>query len=195
MMEAMILIVENYSKTTIVRLRNVIYQLEVSYKSRVPFKFSHHILPFIPLFFTTALMSINWFGTPVPSDGNISAIGAAIFDLVPLPLLSALTFKAILSENKALTTGIILGLAIIFVVRYSTSPWRKLPPSPPRLPILGNALQLRDKTWWLSKDCKDRFGEFTGYNVCGVIKWVHGHYRRGYVSRRCWTANRCVQQS
>ena len=94
-------------------------------------------------------------------------------------------------ENKTLTAGIILGLAIIFTISYTTSPWRKLPPSPRRLPLLGNVLQLRDKSWLLSKDCKERFGEFTDY-IRGVIMWVHGHCRRGYVSRRCWTAYRCV---
>lgn len=70
------------------------------------------------------------------------------------------TIKAIWEINT-LTAGITLGLFIILVVGYTRSPWRKLPPSPPRLPILGNALQLRDKTWLLSKDCKERFSEYT----------------------------------
>ena len=64
------------------------------------------------------------------------------------------------------TAGITLGLAIIMAIRYMTSPWRKVPPSPPRLPILGNVLQLRDKRWLLSKDCKERFGEFTDNVQC-----------------------------
>jgi hypothetical protein len=64
-------------------------------------------------------------------------------------------------ETNTLTAGITLGLLIILAVGYTRSPWRKLPPSPPRLPILGNALQLRDKTWLLSKDCKERFSEYT----------------------------------
>ena len=65
-------------------------------------------------------------------------------------------------ETKTLMAFIVLGLLVIFTVGYFKSPWRKLPPGGPwRLPILGNFLQLRDKTWMLSKDYKERFGEFT----------------------------------
>ena len=105
-------------------------------------------------------------------------------------LLSVPTLKAI-SENKTVTAGITLGLAIIFAIRYTTSPWRKVPPSPPRVPILGNFSQLRDKTWMLSKDCKERFREFTDYVHGGMIRWIHEHCRRCYVSRRYWTAHPC----
>ena len=128
-------------------------------------------------------------GISVPSDGNVLAIAVTTRPHTFTTIGCAV--KAI-SENKTLTAGIILGLAIIFVIRYTTSPWRKLPPGPRRLPILGNALQLRDKSWLLSKDCKERFGEFTDYVHVGMIRWVHGHCRRGYVSRRCWTAHRCL---
>jgi hypothetical protein len=66
--------------------------------------------------------------------------------------------KAIV-ENKTLMTCIALGLLVIFTINYSRSPWRKLPPGGPwRLPILGNVLQLRDKTWMFSRDYMERFG-------------------------------------
>ena len=64
---------------------------------------------------------------------------------------------------------------------YTRSPWRKLPPSPRRIPIFGNALQLRDKSWLLPKDCKQRFGEFSGYITRGMLRCVYENCRRNYV--------------
>ena len=93
---------------------------------------------------------------------NLSVIGALSGDLLFLPLLSRHTLEVV-SKNKTLTAGIILGLVIIFTISYATSPWRKLPPSPRHLPIPENALQLRDKSWLLSKDYKERYGESTDY--------------------------------
>ena len=49
-------------------------------------------------------------------------------------------------------------LVIILVAQYIRSPWRKVPPGPKGLPILGNALQLRDKDWMYRTECKRKFG-------------------------------------
>jgi hypothetical protein len=53
---------------------------------------------------------------------------------------------------------VILSLVVIATAQYVSSPWRKVPPGPRGLPILGNALQLKDKRWMFEKDCKQKFG-------------------------------------
>jgi hypothetical protein len=93
-----------------------------------------------------------------PAKGAFSALNAAAPEVTLPRRLKAFTIKAIW-EDRTFTAGILLGLVIIFVVRYTRSPWRHLPPSPRRLPIIGNALVLKDKNWLFSRDCKERFGE------------------------------------
>ena len=120
-------------------------------------------------------MSINWLRETIEASTYVSSHshkGAdfathAVANPMLLRPLSGYAAKAIW-ENKTSMTGIILVLLIILVINHTRSPWRKLPPRPWRLPVLGNALQLRDKSWLLSKDCKERFGEFTDY----IPKWA-----------------------
>ncbi|KAH8982276.1 cytochrome P450 [Lactarius akahatsu] len=52
---------------------------------------------------------------------------------------------------------VVLGLAVILVVRYSRSPWRRVPPGPRGLPLIGNALGLLDKTWLFGRECKEKY--------------------------------------
>jgi hypothetical protein len=112
---------------------------------------------------------MGWLRRAVDASTSVSSLpsdGTAIGAVAPKPWLlrpiSAHAVKVIWEpETRTLTAGIILGLVIILAVAYFRSPWRKLPPSPRRLPILGHALHLRDKGWLLSKDCKERFGQFT----------------------------------
>ena len=104
----------------------------------------------------------------LPNDRTVSVRDASTSNNTILQLQSA----SALLETKSL--GILLGLVIIFTIGYIRSPWRKLPPSPRRLPILGNALQLRDKRWLLSKDCKERFGESTDHIPKGMLMYVDG---------------------
>src|SRR5712672_222953 len=95
----------------------------------------------------------------LPPEGTDFATDAVASNPMLLRPLTAYTVEAIWGSKTSMA-GITLGLLIVFAINYIRSPWRKLPPSPRRLPILGNALQLRDKSWLLSNDCKERFGEF-----------------------------------
>ena len=86
----------------------------------------------------------------VPADGSNFVVQS----------LRAIIVNAV-QEPRSFIAVTLLGLLAIFVVYYARSPWRKLPPRPRGLPIIGNALQLMDKNWLLSKDCKERFGTLT----------------------------------
>ncbi len=54
--------------------------------------------------------------------------------------------------------GLTATLVIILVAQYVRSPWRKVPPGPNGLPILGNAFQLQNKIWMFESECKREFG-------------------------------------
>jgi hypothetical protein len=138
---------------------------------------------------TTTMNFMGWFRAIVdastyvsspPGEGTVSVMDAITPKPILLQSLGAFTIKAIW-DNKTLTTGFVLALVITLSVGYTRSPWRRLPPGPRRLPILGNALQLRDKSWLLSKDCKQRFGEFPDYITRGVLRFVYENRRRDYV--------------
>jgi len=71
-----------------------------------------------------------------------------------------LPFCHMLWELLIVYTGKITWLFVVVTVavRYIRSPWRSVPPGPKGFPILGHALQLRDKSWLFKRDCKDEFG-------------------------------------
>lgn len=60
-----------------------------------------------------------------------------------------------------------LGLAVILVVRYSKSPWRRVPPGPRGLPLLGNILELQDKDWLFRRDCKQKYNDMLYLTALG----------------------------
>ena len=85
-----------------------------------------------------------------PSNGSIPRPGYILPPDYPLPGLAI--------DHIGLLVSL---LAVVLAVRYVRSPWRSVPPGPRGLPILGNALQLKDKTWMVRRDCKDAYSVFS----------------------------------
>ena len=81
-----------------------------------------------------------------------------------IPPLSSL-FQASPSQPLTLRLGLFATLIVILLAQYIRSPWRKVPPGPKGLPILGNALQFRNKDWMYKKECKQKFGS-SNYTFC-----------------------------
>ena len=66
---------------------------------------------------------------------------------------------ASLSQLSTTHLALTATLFIILVAHYIRSPWRKVPPGPKGLPILGNAFQLQNKGWMFESECKQKFGQ------------------------------------
>ena len=95
--------------------------------------------------------------------------------------LQWLSFAAV-SQLLTPRVGFIFSLFIILIAQYVTSPWRKVPSGPKGLPIIGNALQLKDKRWMLEKDCKRKFRTSNLFPLALVTRQVYqGNHRKSHV--------------
>lgn len=73
------------------------------------------------------------------------------------------------SARTGLTSLLSITLLKLCYLCYTRSPWRKLPPGPRGLPILGNIRQLNDKRWLTSRDCKGTYGMLNLLTSCPLL--------------------------
>jgi hypothetical protein len=73
-------------------------------------------------------------------------------------VLSPSAIFIIVQQYQDLVSGIAFGLVIFLTIRYFQSPWRKLPPGPRGLPLIGNVLEMRSKQWLNFMTWKREFG-------------------------------------
>ncbi len=77
------------------------------------------------------------------------------------------------SVPLTIPVALIVGIVIFLGVRYVKSPWRRVPPGPTGLPVLGNASKLRDMNWLLGQDCKKQYSMSTsamGHDICLIVR-------------------------
>ena len=89
------------------------------------------------------------------TNDPLKAIGLILPCQTKPPRLWATTSCSALSKHPM---TYLATLIVVLVAHYVIRPWRKVPPGPKGLPILGNALQLQNKGWMFERECKQKFG-------------------------------------
>jgi hypothetical protein len=105
-----------------------------------------------------------------------------------------LGFLSLASLSQLLTPGLglIATLVAILVAQYVRSPWRRVPPGPKGLPILGNVLQVQNKGWMFGRECKQKYGTSDSiFFADSITLRIHTTLRTYNVFECAWPAHYC----
>ncbi|KAI9511326.1 cytochrome P450 [Russula earlei] len=92
---------------------------------------------------------------------------AASFRLLEASESSTLLLWLKVQQRGILSVGVILGVIVLYTIRYFASPYRKLPPGPRGYPIIGNLLELKTGQWLKFASWRKDYGELIYLNVAG----------------------------
>ncbi len=68
-------------------------------------------------------------------------------------------------DRGIFSIGAILGLIVLYTVRYLASPYRKLPPGPRGYPIIGNLLEMGNGQWLKFSEWQKKYGQVVTYHL------------------------------
>ncbi|KAI0065153.1 cytochrome P450 [Artomyces pyxidatus] len=77
-----------------------------------------------------------------------------------------LALPTVLLDDVAVLLGTVIFIASL-LVRYFNSPWRRLPPGPSGYPLIGNALELREKQWLTFTRWRETYGDVVYFHIFG----------------------------
>ena len=86
----------------------------------------------------------------------------------------------------------LVGFILWLIASLAQRTFRKLPPGPKGLPIVGDVLHIADQDWLASSQRRDEYGNVPHFQC--LQKPVHVPFRRNDVRTRSWTGSPRHQQ-